>query len=91
IIGYKPVSHFSDYLYMSDIVEDKESLNERDMVATLLTDLQTLSDKTLEAIQSAQDSVDLGTEDMLVGYLKTYEEEAWKLDAFLRRQPSAIV
>lgn len=80
----RPVSNFSDYLYMSSIQEEKESLKPTDMVEAILRDLDLMIPMMTESIEVAEKAGDPATADMIIGYQKDLQKFHWMFRAFLR-------
>ncbi len=82
----RPVSNFSDYLYMAAIEEEKETLRPRDMVEATIRDLSVLIDRMTHTISVAEEAGDVGTADLITGFLKEAQKTHWMFSAWLRER-----
>ena len=80
----RPVSNFSDYLYMATIAEEKETLRPRDMVEATLRDFDILIDRMNQVIKTADQANDSGTADMVTAFLKDMQKSHWMFRAYMR-------
>lgn len=80
----RPVSNYSDYLYMSSLTEEKETLRPRDMVEATLRDFDLMIDRMNNLILTAENSNDSATADLITGFQKDVQKAHWMFRAFLR-------
>ena len=81
-LRYQPTSNFSDYLKMSSIKEDSENTKDMDMVKKLLEDHGKLLKQMRKVVETADESEDEGTIDLIGGYIGYIEKVSWMLDAW---------
>lgn len=85
VFGERPLSCMSEYLDNSTIKED-ESVPEADrMVKNVLADYVVLLDHAVEAAESAMELQDMGTEEMVKGFIKQVEKHHWMLSSFSKK------
>lgn len=84
-LGAKPVSNFSDYLYISNVKEPEGHLKPSQMVAETLKDLETLIVHMNEVVSVASEAGDDGTADLITGFSKFLEKKHWMFRAFLEK------
>ena len=80
----KPVSLLSKYLELSQI-EEANVGNSRDMVSTILSNHKILITNMRAILETASESNDEGTIDLIAGFLSTIEKKSWMLDAWLQK------
>ncbi|WHX59856.1 Dps family protein [Peribacillus frigoritolerans] len=81
-IGEKPVATLKEYLELTTIEEAKGNENTEDMVQSVISDFEKLSEEFLEIIEVAEQE-DPVTADMLTGMKKSLNKHAWMLRAYL--------
>ena len=81
-LRYQPTSNFSDYLKMSSIKEASENTKDMDMVKKLLEDHGKLLKQMRKVVETADESEDEGTIDLIGGYIGYIEKVSWMLDAW---------
>jgi starvation-inducible DNA-binding protein len=81
-----PLSRMSDYLSMSDLEESTILQDDVDMVDKILQDHEQLIRIMREVMESADDSNDEGTIDLIGGFLENLEKTSWMLDAWRARR-----
>ncbi|MGE7907395.1 Dps family protein [Peribacillus sp. NPDC094092] len=81
-IGEKPVATLKEYLELTTIEEATGNENTEDMVQSLISDFEKLSEEYLEIIAVAEEE-DPVTADMLTGMKKSLNKHAWMLRAYL--------
>ncbi len=80
----RPVSNFSDYLYMAAILEEKTVLRPRDMVEASIQDFRLLIQRMNETIAIANEASDAGTSDLITRFIQDVQKAHWMFGAFLR-------
>lgn len=83
VFGHTPFSKMSDYLKHSKIEEVGTDLSADEMVKEVLKDYEAMLYFLSEAMNTAAEINDLGTEDMLNSYITDMEKHHWMLNAFL--------
>lgn len=83
-LGEYPVGHWSQYLDMAEIREAKGDQEASAMVSEVIANHSMLIRDMRMSIDKAEQSNDQGTEDMLVGMLKTVEKSTWMLRSWLK-------
>ncbi|MED3691737.1 DNA starvation/stationary phase protection protein [Peribacillus butanolivorans] len=81
-IGEKPVATLKEYLELTTIEEATGNENTEDMVQSVISDFEKLSEEFLEIIAVAEEE-DPVTADMLTGMKKSLNKHAWMLRAYL--------
>jgi starvation-inducible DNA-binding protein len=85
-LGKKPLGSFKEFLENSNLKEAKSGVSDS---KTILEDLLNSYESTIiwmrENIEIVSEEKDYGTEDMLVGIMRSCEEAAWMLRAFLSK------
>lgn len=82
IFNATPLSTFTDYIETSTIEEASTELSAEEMVKSILSDYSILAGFLIEASESATLNGDIGTNDMVTGYLKRIEKRHWMFTAF---------
>jgi len=85
VFGHTPLSNLSEYLEQSNIKESATDLSGDDMVKEILKDYEILLSFLTDAMNSAIDIGDVGTEDMLNTFIQDMEKHHWMLSAFLAK------
>lgn len=88
VFGHTPYSKLQTFLDESEIQEADTKLSADEMVRETLRDLTILISYMVSANEAAQKIGDLGTIDMLNGFVKGMEKEHWMLNAFLQEEVS---
>lgn len=78
----RPLSCMSEYLEQSAIKEDRSVPRSGTMVKNLLADYVVLLDHATDAADLAMEMHDMGTEEMVKGFIKQVEKHHWMLSAF---------
>ena len=78
----RPLSTYKEFLKASGIVEDESVPVSDKMVKNLLADHVALLDLCVEAVDEAVELHDMGTEEMVKGFIKQLEKHHWMLSAF---------
>lgn len=81
-IGEKPVATLKEYMELTTIEEATGNENTEDMVQSVISDFEKLSEEFLEIIEVAEQE-DSVTADMLTGMKKSLNKHAWMLRAYL--------
>ncbi|MFS0766147.1 Dps family protein [Peribacillus phoenicis] len=81
-IGEKPVATLKEYMELTTIEEATGKENTEDMVQSVISDFEKLSEEFLEIIEVAEQE-DPVTADMLTGMKKSLNKHAWMLRAYL--------
>ncbi|GAB6259033.1 DNA starvation/stationary phase protection protein [Peribacillus frigoritolerans] len=81
-IGEKPVATLKEYMELTTIEEATGNENTEDMVQSVISDFEKLSEEFLEIIEVAEQE-DPVTADMLTGMKKSLNKHAWMLRAYL--------
>ena len=82
VFGQTPLSTMKDCLEISDIQETGTDLKAMDMVKEILNDYQTLVEFMYNAIDIAIENGDMGTEDMVKGFVYETEKNHWMMTSF---------
>ncbi|MBT2647725.1 DNA starvation/stationary phase protection protein [Bacillus sp. ISL-34] len=81
-IGEKPVATLKEYMELTTIEEATGKENTEDMVQSVISDFEKLSEEFMEIIEVAEEE-DPVTADMLTGMKKSLNKHAWMLRAYL--------
>lgn len=81
-IGEKPVATLKEYMELTTIEEATGNENTEDMVQSVISDFEKLSEEFLEIIEVAE-TEDPVTADMLTGMKKSLNKHSWMLRAYL--------
>lgn len=85
VFGATPLSRMKDFLEHAEIAENEPDLPSREMVRIVLEDYRTLLDYMFRVVEIAIDNGDMGTEDMIKGFIKHTEKKHWMLTAFSQK------
>jgi len=85
VFGHTPLSNLSDYLKHANIQESGTDLAGNAMVDEILKDYEILLSYLTDAMNTAIDIGDVGTEDMLNTFIQDMEKHHWMLSAFLAK------
>lgn len=87
IFGTKPISTLQEYLTQSKIEEPNpnDSFTGKEMVDFILADMETLLSYMINVIHAATDIGDVGTIDLVNGFIKNLEKRHWMLRAWLSK------
>ncbi|WP_110927328.1 Dps family protein [Bacillus massiliglaciei] len=83
-LGETPVATLKQYMEMTTIEEATGSENTEDMVQSVISDFEKISNELLEIIEVAEEE-DPVTADMLTGMKKSFNKHAWMLRAYLSK------
>ena len=83
-LGYRPMSHLSDYLEIATLGESKSNLPDTEMVSDILEAHQVLIQKMYETTEKAEKAGDEGTIDLIGAYIRELEKTSWMLAAWNR-------
>lgn len=81
-LRFQPVSNFSDYLEKSNLKESSSTIDDVQMVKTLLNDHGTIIQQMRKVIEKADAAGDEGTIDLIGSYIADLEKTSWMLDAW---------
>lgn len=82
VFGRTPLSTMKDYLEISDIKETGTDLKAMEMVKEILDDYQILVEFMYNVIDVAIENGDMGTEDMVKGFVYETEKNHWMMTSF---------
>ena len=85
VFGKTPLSTLKDYLEVSEIKETGTNLTSVEMVREVLNDFQILLSFMVETLEAAQEVGDIGTVDMLNGFIHTIEKWHWMFTAWMNQ------
>lgn len=85
MLGGTPVSRFSDYLAVSQIKESTLLTGSGETLQSVLETISFLLGEERKAIRVAEKANDVGTADLLTGYIKEQEKLIWMLTAHSAR------
>ena len=74
-----------EYLEQASVKEATGQESAEQMVATIVSDFETMIGELKEGMQVADEVGDKATEDMLLGIYKSLEKHVWMLKSFLGR------
>ena len=84
LLGQIPLSTYAEYIKISKITETEASKTSYEIAQIVVEDIQTLLILIDDIIEEAQEINDYGTEQMLKLFAYKFEEEHWKLSAYIR-------
>ncbi|NUK30538.1 DNA starvation/stationary phase protection protein [Parageobacillus sp. VR-IP] len=84
-LGEAPVATMKEYLEQASVKEATGQESAEQMVATIVSDFETMIGELKEGMQVADEVGDKATEDMLLGIYKSLEKHVWMLKSFLGR------
>lgn len=84
IFDSRPYSTFHDFLTHGTIKEVKKELTAMQMVNEVLNDFQVLIQDITHVVSIAQNTGDIGTEDLMMNFLKYLEKQHWMLKSFIK-------
>jgi starvation-inducible DNA-binding protein len=82
VFGHTPLSTMKDYLETAEIKETGTEMEGMEMVKEILNDYQILIEFMYDAIEVAIDHGDMGTEDMVKGFVFSIEKHHWMMTSF---------
>ncbi len=82
VFGHTPLSNMTDYLATAEIKESNTNLQAMDMVKEIIHDYQILVEYMYEVIEVSIDHGDMGTEDMVKGFVHQTEKNHWMMTSF---------
>ena len=84
VFGHRPISTLQEYLDEAEIAETATDLDmsAMDMVKEILNDFEILLSYLVDAADEAIEVGDVGTEDMVKGFIKNIEKSHWMFTAF---------
>ena len=85
-IGKSPMGSCAEFLEFSNLNEAKRPFHEsHKILKSLLDDFETIISWIRDHIEDTEEQKDYGTADFMVGLLRAYESNAWKLRAYLSK------
>jgi len=85
VFGKVPFSTYGDYIKNAEIVETSTDLSSGEMVAEVLTDMETMDSFLIDALDVGSEIGDVATADVLTKMVKSLEKQHWMLTAFTGR------
>ncbi len=86
-IGKSPMGSCQEYLDFTNLKETKEPYHDaHKILKSLLNDYETIIRWIRDNVEVAADNKDYGTEDFMVGLIRSYEEAAWMLRAYISKK-----
>lgn len=86
VFGQTPMSTMGEYLEEAEIKEIRKELTAKEMVVETLLDMRILLSDMHGVVQTAQETDDTGTEDLLTSYIQQLEKHHWMLSAWLNEK-----
>jgi len=77
ILGFRPLSTYSEYLKTSDIEEVATDRTGREMIQELIEDYETILSFIVDVVDIATETGDLGTETLMREILTVIEKKHW--------------
>lgn len=78
-----PYFSFTTYVEKSVVKEHPYTNDGETMVRYLIKDMETIIEQLTEIEETASEIGDIGTSDLITGYVYAYEKELWMLNAFV--------
>ena len=88
VFDQKPISTMREYLEKSQIEEVEEDMTAFQMVREILNDFETLLSYMVDTVDAAYEIGDVGTVDMINGFIKKMEKTHWMLTSFIKNEES---
>ncbi len=85
-LGGRPLGTLNEALEESSIKEDPSRPDAPQMVTNLLSDLTQFERSFGDGIRLAEEANDYGTADLLTGFLRDLQKDAWMLRSFLEQE-----
>jgi starvation-inducible DNA-binding protein len=82
--AFAPAS-FAEYQKLAFLKEFSEVVSADKMIATLMADHETMTQKAKELIDIAEKEEDPGTADMVTGFTEAHDKMAWMLRSLLKK------
>ncbi len=79
---HRPYSTYQEFLSNSTIEEVNKEITAVEMVNEVIRDFEVLIRDMTQVVSIAQETGDVGTEDMMVSFIKYLEKNHWMLKAF---------
>ena len=86
VFGQTPLSTYSEYLDTAIIKEVGTDLRPRDMVKEVLDDIRVLVESMNEVIESARETGDTSTMDLVNGFRRKVEKHHWMFSSFIEQK-----
>lgn len=80
-----PVSNFSKYLKLTNLVESNSNLGDYQMVETLLEDHGKIISQMRKVVKTADEGGDEGTIDLVGAYIRELEKSSWMLEVWSKK------
>jgi starvation-inducible DNA-binding protein len=85
ILDSRPYSTYQEFLSNGNIKEVSKQLSALEMVNEVLKDFELLINDITQVVTIARSIGDIGTEDLLMDYLKGLEKHHWMLKSFIKQ------
>lgn len=82
-LGHPAPASFEQYRKLSDIEETTHPVAVDEMVENLLNDNENMAKRMQIVIRTAQEGMDEGTADLLIGRIRQHEKHAWMLRSLI--------
>lgn len=82
VFGQTPMSTLKEYMETSEIEETSPNLSAHEMVSEIIKDFEILLSYMADVVDAAIENGDVGTEDMIKGFMQGIEKTHWMLTAF---------
>lgn len=89
VFGKTPISTMKEYMGLSDIKEASPDLSGEFMVREIISDYNILISVLVETTDQASQHGDVGTIDMINGFIKRMEKNHWMLSTWLNEKETA--
>ena len=90
VLGTRPLGTYHAYLSNSEIKEVIAPISPKVMVAEIKRDYEVLFPIMRQVIETASESGDEGTVDLISGFLRQLEKKRWMLKAFLMTEEDRV-
>lgn len=84
VFGQTPLSTMVDYLNVSEIKEVGTDFKADDMAKEIVNDFEILVKYLDKAASVASEEGDVGTEDMIIAFIREIEKNHWMLNSFIK-------
>ncbi len=84
VFGKMPFRTLEAYLQHADIVETRENLSSKQMVAEIINDFEILLEHIISVTDLAKEMGDTASLDMVTNYLKETEKRLWMFSAWMK-------
>lgn len=86
IFSARPYSSFQEFLTNSTIKEINKDMTGMEMVHEILNDFEILINDMTQVVTIARKTGDIGTEDLMIKYIREIEKHHWMLKSFVTPQ-----